>query len=279
MTHHPTRPQIKRRKLILSIIAIACLPLSACGPKDNSNETRETMGGGKIYPTYRYRLTVEVDTPEGLKTGSSVIEVATSKGNKFAIPSPGSLSYKVRGEAVTVDLGARGLMFALLRSDESSDWAAGAFEAMAPETTIKERMKSDDAYGDSRAAALLLKGPQVVPRWREPYRSATKQPRSGYPMLVRFADIADPRTVAKVDPDALAASFGKGVTLRRITVERTEDAVTSGIEGRLPDAFWQRWVAIHEGELRKPGGAINNPYFNTFSAKISRNDFSKEFNK
>jgi hypothetical protein len=226
---------MNRRNMTLGSMAfIALLASTACSPKDNSNETRETMGGGKIYPTYRYRLTVEVDTPEGLKTGSSVIEVATSKGSKFAIPSPGALSYKVRGEAVTVDLGARGLMFALLRSDESSDWAAGAFEAMAPETTIEERMKSDDAYGDSRAAALALQGPQVVPRWREPYRSATKQPRSGYPMLVRFADIADPKTVAKVDPDALAASFGKGVTLRRITVELTEDAVTTGIGGRLP---------------------------------------------
>ncbi|HAW37080.1 MAG TPA: hypothetical protein DCX71_13555, partial [Erythrobacter sp.] len=28
-------------------------------------------------PVYRYRLTVEVDTPDGVKTGSSVIEVDT----------------------------------------------------------------------------------------------------------------------------------------------------------------------------------------------------------
>lgn len=31
-------------------------------------------------PDYRYRLTIEVETPEGVKTGSSVIEVQQSIG-------------------------------------------------------------------------------------------------------------------------------------------------------------------------------------------------------
>ncbi len=41
---------------------VAALSVSACFAKDAT-------------PDYRYRLTVEVDTPDGVKTGSSVIEV------------------------------------------------------------------------------------------------------------------------------------------------------------------------------------------------------------
>ncbi len=257
-----------RRGFAIAALVALLSTLPACTPRSTGDETRETMGGGKVYPTYRYRLTVEVDTPEGLKSGSSVIEVATSKGSKYSIPSPGALSYKVRGEAVTVDLGSRGLLFALLRSDESADWAAGAFEAMAPATTIDERMKSDDAYGDSRAAVLALKGPQVVPRWREPYRSGTKQPRSGYPMFVRFADIADPKTVAKVDPDALVASFGKGIKLRRITVERTGDAVTTGIEGRL--GWLPNVYSMGLGPEFKPVGIPVGDFQRLFSTEIGQ---------
>ena len=33
-----------------------------------------------LAPDYRYRLTVEVETPEGLRSGSSVIEVKQSMG-------------------------------------------------------------------------------------------------------------------------------------------------------------------------------------------------------
>jgi hypothetical protein len=259
---------------MLGVAALACLPLAACGSGGNSNETRQTMAGGKVYPTYRYRLTVEVDTPEGLKTGSSVIEVATSKGSKYAISSPSALSYKVRGEAVTVDLSAHGLLFALLRSDESSDWAAGAFEAMAPSRPINEQMKIDDVYGESRARALALKGPQVVPRWRKPFRSASKQPRSGYPMLVRFGDIADRKTVAKVDPDNLAAFFGKGVKLRRITVERTEDAVTTGIAKRFK--WWDNYRNKH---FDGSSSSYEDLTSANIAARISSGSFSTEYNK
>jgi hypothetical protein len=42
--------------------------------------------------------------------------------------------------------------------------------------------------------------------------------------------------VQRVDPANLAASFGPGIRLKRITVEVTDDDVTTGIEKRLPSA-------------------------------------------
>ena len=54
-----------------------------------------------------------------------------------------------------------------------------------------------------------------------------------YPMLVTFEDLDDPTSVNKINPDDLAASFGEGVELKRITVQLTDDPVTTGIDERL----------------------------------------------
>jgi hypothetical protein len=54
-------------------------------------------------------------------------------------------------------------------------------------------------------------------------------------MLVTFADIADPTSVARVDPNDLATSFGEGVRLKAVTLEITRVEVTEGVvEGVLP---------------------------------------------
>jgi hypothetical protein len=45
--------------------------------------------------------------------------------------------------------------------------------------------------------------------------------------------LADPKSVEAVAADALEKSFGPGTKLRRITVQITDDAVTSGIGKRL----------------------------------------------
>ena len=48
------------------------------------------------------------------------------------------------------------------------------------------------------------------------------------PLLVTFADITDPTTVQKVDPENLVATFGPGVSLKRISLEITDEPVTEG---------------------------------------------------
>ena len=69
--------------------------------------------GKPTLPDYRYRLTVEVDTPQGLRTGSSVIQVASSVSGPYAL-RPGVVSTQVKGEAVAVDLPGGKVLFALL---------------------------------------------------------------------------------------------------------------------------------------------------------------------
>jgi hypothetical protein len=55
------------------------------------------------------------------------------------------------------------------------------------------------------------------------------------PLLVTFADINDPASVQRVDPDDLAASFGPGYALTTITLAITDEPVTKGrVEAVLP---------------------------------------------
>lgn len=186
------------------------------------------MGLHDPTPTYRYRLTVEVETPEGLRTGSSVIEVETSVSSSFSIPSPGSVHHRVRGEAVAVDLPGDRMLFALLNeSDRMMFLLAPGASREAP-----------DPFQARFDNILKLDGQIVLPRmW--PLAGHLDE-RSAYPMMVTFGDLDDPISVTQVDPDDLAASFGEGVRLKRITVEMTDDPVTTGIVARLkwlPDTY------------------------------------------
>ena len=53
------------------IMAVAVLTLGSCGGEGNSNN-------GQRFAEVRYRMTVEVSTPDGVKSGSSVWSFALS---------------------------------------------------------------------------------------------------------------------------------------------------------------------------------------------------------
>ena len=202
--------QIIRR---MSGWVMLCLALatSACASDDTA-------------PDYRYRLTVEVETPEGLKTGSSVIEVKQRLVRAGSNPANIAVERRVRGEAVAVDLPGGRTLFALLRSDNNIEWPTYVMQTLAPHS-------ESETFAQQLDNMLLLEGEIVLPRTFPPVGHLEE--RSAYPMLVTFGDLDDPASVERVDPDDLAATFGEGVSLKRITVQVTDDPVTSGIERRL----------------------------------------------
>jgi hypothetical protein len=212
-------------------------------------------------PDYRYRLTVEVETPEGVKTGSSVIAVEQSIG-RTAMDGfvGGSVFLRIRGEAVAVDLPGGRTLFALLRSGGDVEWAARVIPFLSPDA------EDDNSLDDF----LLLEGKKELPRrWtaQGPFNNV-----SAYPMMVTFGDLADPTSVELVDPDDLAATFGEGVKLKRISAELTDDLVTTGIEKRLG---WMR---------RLWPGKLNGDRFEDFdkpelAAHLSPNSFSSEIGR
>jgi hypothetical protein len=179
---------------------------------------------------YRYRMTVEIETPQGLRVGQSVREVSY-----YSRPQ-GVYGAKVRGEAAAIDLPDGPTLFALLfDANGMSDYGARIADWA---------LKGDVSPGGANAGYVPGQFAELYPtkpRTRSPIGST-----SG-PMLVRFRDVADPSSVERVDPNDLSATFGAGVRLRRITIEMTQDAVTEGIRRRLP------WVSQHSGSLEYTG--------------------------
>lgn len=212
------------------------------------------LGGcGSLFPArYRFRLTVEVETPQGLRSGSSVYEVKA--WNEPGMDPSGKVrKWRARGEAVAVDLPGGKTLFALLKTGAHFEDMVGlSMSTLYPAF----RAEGYDVVGVARELARADVGEkaEVAP--------------ADYPMLVVFGDIAVPRTIELVDPTKLAAAFGSSVRLRAITASVTNDAVTKGIEGRLP------WLGSHRGTL------IPNPprllKDTTPIRLISPSDFSTE---
>ncbi len=169
---------------------------------------------------YYAKLKVEVDTPEGVKTGFSVIEVRRDKADK---------GYRARGEAVAVDLPGNQTLFVLLRSQSNPDWVGSlhSYSKIDDSNGITDdTIEAREAYNRRVAADR-----RVWPIARR--RKTAVEDSDNYPLFVRFRDIADPKSVEQVDPDDLAKSFGPGVKLKSLTVQMTDEPVTSGIEKRL----------------------------------------------
>lgn len=196
----PSVAQSRISWTVLPVLIALLMSLAACG---------------LIPETYRYRMTVEVNTPNGVRSGSSVIEESTQENPGFPGPEAGGITGKTRGEAVAVDLGGKTL-FALLRSVNNGK-PVGPWALVADDPRVENEP-------DWRKRTKILK---------QAKGKADMQPEN-YPMLVTFRDIGNPVTVEQVDPANLAATFGPGYSLRRITVEITDEPVTYRIREILP---------------------------------------------
>lgn len=229
------------RRSVIGILAGGIMAvLSGCNP----------FGGN----SYRFKMTVEVDTPQGVRTGSSVYEVNVQKDIKLTAEMSNSQT-SIRGEAVAIDIAPGRTLFALLKTVGVS--GADSLSYMSMKTM-------DPGYNNNAldSAARIAAGDGI--------RSPAEVAPSDYPMLVTFTDMADPKSVTKVDPADLAAAFGPGVKLRRITVAVTQEAVTSGIGKRLAwvfDTFY--FDKMLDGQTTNDGSSLaNNLTPSSFSAGI-----------
>ncbi len=157
--------------------------------------------------TIRYRLTLEAEVEGAPKTGSGVIEVTYSKNNDPI--SSAEFSIGIRGEAVVLDLGPRGSLFALLKGDTDS--------RSGPDYIVLRAFSFPGGAFPSPVTDGLRQIQQLSGK--------RELPLTSLPMLVRFHDFNNPMTIEKVDPFDLRRSFGPGVKLNRATLE----IVSSGI--------------------------------------------------
>lgn len=171
-----------RRGVLGALAGAATFVLSGCG----------LLGGNR--GRLRYRITLEIDTPSGLKTGSSVLE--------YEYPSKTGLSY---GQAPFVDLGNGRYVFALI-DQMSGPWGVFRYPDLQPP------IPRDDVPWSEFDRANELK-PKAVLKLAD------------YPKLVTFGDINDPGTVREVEPSSV-----RRITFE---VVDDDESLTVGIEQRL----------------------------------------------
>ncbi len=167
------------------------------------------LGYRLIYPTYTWnqKLTVEVETPGGMKSGSSVVEARVVYKPTLGLPEAKGMSNHWRGEATIVDLGQKRFLFALL-----------GHPVREAQATFKNSILRDP---DARY-------PVTSYRKLARLRQKAAIPFSRLPLLVTFTDINDPASVVRVDRYDLEKHFGTGVKLKAVTLEITREKVTKG---------------------------------------------------
>jgi hypothetical protein len=177
-------------------------------------------------PGHKYRLTVTVETPDGVKSGAGVLSVHPDRGYS----RKGSTLTK--GDAVFVDLGGGKNLLALLAhtDDKGLDLDGVNFVALRA-FNAAGRKASFNAMNQMTGTAPVT-GALV-------------------PVLATFADISDPATMRVVNSEALEDVFGKGFHLRGVSAEAVPNGVwpldfggplgepvTRGVEAKLP--WWSR---------------------------------------
>ena len=201
-------------------------------------------------PGHKYRLTVEVDTPEGTKSASGVLSVHPDRGYSRR----GQTATK--GDAVFVDLGGGKNLVALLAHVD----------------------KTVDLDGINYLALRAYKAAGRNPSFNDMSRMTGVMPVTGalIPVLVTFADPSNPATARNVAPDDLEAAFGKGYRLHGVTAEVVPNGfwpldfgsplgepVTRGIEAKL------KWLNGADNPAAVAVRAAGLPVAEPFDAKAA----------
>jgi hypothetical protein len=217
-------------------------------------------GCGDSY-SWHQQLTIKVNTPEGIKVGSSVTKVTVTRYDGWWVfPEARGVKGAVEGEAVVVDLGRGQYLFALLSGPEKT--RATHF---APKTFSRETgwgRQSDVGWPAWPKAIIAQKGlPKQVPP-------------EAYPFLVTFGSVNSPASVKQVDPYNLGAAFGPGYALHSIVLEITDAPVTTGQVEKVLEWLLEIWPNKLDGDRYEHIRASNR-----LANALSANSFSTEIKK
>lgn len=203
-----------------------------------------TLAGCQDRTAWNQKLTVTVETPSRDVTGTSVSEVVAMFGQ---IPGSASeVNYQLRGEATMVEVAPGRYLFALLGERDAERLYIAVYGM-----NFADRGRKLAALPSVKDVKTLDPG--------------------NYPLLVTFDDVNDPKTVKRVDPADLAASFGPGHALKSITLEITDEKVAAGkVESVLG---WLRTV----GDGMLDGAKISTIAApNRLANDLSRLDFKRK---
>lgn len=219
------------------------------------------LGCGLIFPSdrLRHRITVEVETPYGLRTGSSVVETKVEEGKSWGDAS--GTSFYLKGEAVAVDLPNNKTLFALLRGITNGD-AAG----------YQTGLILDALYAGAKTSPAINKDGLNLMEVRAAASAAKLQfdlPVSLYPMFVTFRNTGDQLSVEQlVSGDDFSAKLGPGIRIKRVHIEIVNAPVTDEISSRLP------WVNIRRENSLDDRDPTPTPT-PTIAQLVRRSDFRR----
>lgn len=193
---------------------------------------------------WRQTLAVTVTTPSGPVTGSATSTVTFGISPEWFADWTSDGGYaRLRGEAVALEIRPGEYLFVLLDTYGAAT-ATRTFTTILP--TREDIIERFDTLVSLRETRAL--------------------PRDLYPSFVTFSDISDPTTIQPVDPDALAATFGPGVSLATLTLSITDaPQSTTGLATLLA------WLG--PDPHAKLGPATDGPTKIPFHRTISHGDF------
>ena len=200
----------------LRLVTVLCatLALTGCGRSE----------------TYRYKLTLSLDTPDGIKTGFNVVEL---RYFEVSIPARGEM-HQTAGQALFIDLGSgRRPLIALLTRIRRANEVGTNFDEYRWLEDSPSPVIAKVCLGGAGNLDWIEMARQFNERCRRPLSITTVE----LPDLVTFGDVNDPKSVMMVDPSNLAETLGPGVSWRSMTLQVTDEPLTRGIDKHLP---WAR---------------------------------------
>ncbi len=218
------------------------------------------------YGKWRYEMTVVVETPEGIKTGSAVRQVSNSSFIRL-INWPGAgPGANFKGEAVAVDLGKRDYLFAILGVNPEYEYY-GAYP---------------NPHGAGTVAGIRYYNWML---WGKKKTILNPETFTYYPTFVTFKDINDPKSVELVFAidrtglrydapnkiiDNVEEVFGKDVRIKEVSIERTRELVTWGVVEILqwlPQYYGKKFDGRRYETIKAENILANSLSAGSFSAK------------
>jgi len=186
---------LTRSNKTIAIVVAAALAIWFLGPR---------LLGFRSWEWHQ-KLVLEVDTPAGTKTGGSTVAIyANTEPKWIPISAAGGIHSEIRGEASFVEVSPGRYLFAVIRAQDEAERAVVSFHFQKGATNSQILSALDTKRGTGFVPYIY------------------------YPQLLTFDDLSDPKSVKEVDPRNLEATFGPGVSLRRIALQVTNERVTDG---------------------------------------------------
>jgi hypothetical protein len=177
------------------------------------------------FPTasYRYRLTISVESDGQVHSGSSVIDVGYLFYPKALWQLFAPFEDRVRGQAVLIDLGAHGTLVAALHSGTGSGHVGVNADALAGRAFLS-------FPASASGFPVTLENVQAISQTRGLVNLAP----NNLPPFIWFPDASDVNNAQLVSPGDFASVIGDATHLTEAQLEISDDPIVLDLNKRLP---------------------------------------------